>query len=167
MTRIALIGVAWMSLCASASAQDIEDLAWLEGVWRDPENGRFEEIWSAPAGGVTTAMFRMTNGDQLVVLEYVLVSQESDGIFYRFNHFNAGYSTWEGDGPPIELRLVESGPGRAIFQRTEASHANGPEFISYVRDAPDRMRIIVGGPVSEPDNPDTFVLAVARTSGSN
>lgn len=94
---------------ATAGAEDaphtLDEIAFLEGTWRGGEGFVFEEIWSAPGGGVMTGMARGYEGETLRVLEYIVVAETSEGLEMRFKHFNADYSTWEDDGP-VTLRLT-------------------------------------------------------------
>ncbi|GJL93682.1 MAG: hypothetical protein DHS20C05_00870 [Hyphococcus sp.] len=91
---------------AAISPATLEAMAFLEGHWRGGDDFVFEETWSAPEGGVITAMARGVSGGSLRVLEYVVVAQEEDGLVMRFKHFNADYSTWEDDGKFVSLPLT-------------------------------------------------------------
>lgn len=86
----------------------VDDLTFLEGRWRGgDENFTFEEIWSAPEGGVMTAMARGVAGGELRVLEYIVVSEEAASLVMRFKHFNADYSVWDGEDEPLTLTLSD------------------------------------------------------------
>lgn len=100
-------------------APSIGDLAFIEGHWRGgTDTIVFEETWSAPQGGVVTAMARGVSAGEdpgkLRVLEYVVVSEEADGVVMRFKHFNADYSSWEAGGP-VTLTLASAQPGDLMF----------------------------------------------------
>jgi hypothetical protein len=60
----------------------------------------------------------------------------------RFAHFRPDYSTWEGDGPPLELRLARVTPTSAVF---EATSTNSPARIEYVLEGPDTLAVTVQG----------------------
>lgn len=97
----------------------LADLAFLEGSWRGGTDAIvFEETWSAPEGGVMTAMARGVSAGadpgKLRVLEYVVAAEEADGVVMRFKHFNADYSTWEAGGP-VTLALTSAQPGDLTF----------------------------------------------------
>lgn len=105
-----------------ALAQDapsLADLAFLEGHWRGgTDTIVFEETWSAPEGGVMTAMARGVSAGEapgkLRVLEYVVVAEEAAGVVMRFKHFNADYSSWEAGGP-VTLTLTSAKPDDLTF----------------------------------------------------
>ena len=79
----------------AADRASLADLAFLEGAWRGGEGFVFEETWSGASGGVMTAMARGFSGDDLHVLEYIVVSDEEAGVVMRFKHYNADFTTWE------------------------------------------------------------------------
>lgn len=101
------------------STPSLADLAFLEGHWRGATDTIvFEETWSAPQGGVMTAMARGVSAGadpgRLRVLEYVIVAEEAAGVVMRFKHFNADYSTWEAAGP-VTLTLTSAKPDDLTF----------------------------------------------------
>lgn len=109
--------LAWTA--GPAGAQTLADFAFVEGAWRGGNDAlAFEEVWSAPAAGVMTGMARGWSGQSLRVLEYIVVEETEAGVFMRFKHFNADYSTWETDGP-IVLRLVESKERDVLFRNDD------------------------------------------------
>lgn len=134
----------WLAAAGQAASPSVAELAWLAGHWR-AENGEnlVEEAWSDPRAGVMTGSFRLLESGEVRVLEYLVVSQEADGVFYRFKHFRPDYSTWEGDGPPLDLRLVESAPGRAVFRNTREAEGE-PSYISYLLGDDGRLAVLVG-----------------------
>ena len=93
---------------------EFEKIAFFEGHWRGGEDFTFEEIWSAPEGGVMTAMARGVSEGSLRVLEYVVVSAEAEGLVMRFKHYNADFTTWEDDGP-VTLVLTEAKENDVTF----------------------------------------------------
>lgn len=108
----------------AAFAEDLDDLAFLEGRWRGGDNGFvFEEIWSGPGGGVMTGMARGVNNGSLAVLEYIVIEETSAGPVMRFKHFNPDYSNWPGEeGEAITLPLKDlakkDGEARAALFET-------------------------------------------------
>ena len=117
---IAVFLAALLSFAAARAetAASLDDLSFLSGHWRGGAGEMtFEEIWSAPGGGVMTGMARGHTGQRLNVLEYIVVSEEDGRLLMRFKHFNADYSTWETDGP-LELVLTRIATDDAIFEAT-------------------------------------------------
>ena len=120
----------------------LQDLAWLEGHWRGGGGDFvFEEIWSAPEGGVMTAMARGVSGGALRVLEYVVIAEEDGALVMRFKHFNADYSTWEGDDAPVTLTLQALEGTDAIFVAEPPSHT--VTSIRYWTPGEDRLQVDV------------------------
>lgn len=120
--RLSSIFAALLAVLVSpAAAEDprLSDFAFMEGTWRGDNDGlHFEEIWSSPAAGVMAGMARGHRDGRIAVLEYILVTEEAEGVFMRFKHFNTDYSTWETDGA-IELRFVAAKDGDALFRNDD------------------------------------------------
>ena len=118
--------------CAAVAAHDLDDLAFLVGHWRgEALGGVVEEIWLPAEGDVMHAVFRAASDGAMGFSEFMQITREDGGVIMRFAHFRPDYTTWEGDGPPMTLRLVEAGTTRAVFEG--------------VNDAsPDRIVSVVG-----------------------
>jgi len=101
----------------------LEDLGYLEGHWRGGDDFVFEEIWSAPEGGVMTAMARGVSDDTVRVLEYIVVAEENGALVMRFKHFNADYSSWEDGEAPLTLTLTAFSAGDATFTADPPTHS--------------------------------------------
>lgn len=119
MQKFALI-IAFTLLLAAASParageNPLDDLAFMTGAWRGGEEFIFEETWKAPAARIMTGMARGRQAGALRVLEYIVVSEEADGVIMRFNHFNADYSTWEKDGAVVMLALTSARENDVTF----------------------------------------------------
>ncbi|HPF34612.1 MAG TPA: DUF6265 family protein [Candidatus Krumholzibacteria bacterium] len=94
----------------------IAELAWLEGAWTaNALGGVVDEAWLPAAGGSMHGVCRVTAGDSLIFSEFLQVTEEDGELILRFEHFRPDYTTWEGDGPPMQLRVTESAPGRVVF----------------------------------------------------
>ena len=95
-----------------------------------PFGGTIEEIWLPAEGDVMHAVFRAVAGGTMSFSEFIQVTVEDGGVVMRFAHFRRDYSTWEGDGPPMELRLASAEEGHAVF---EATNEVTPDRIEYRR----------------------------------
>ena len=123
---------------AAAKSASLSKIAFLAGHWRGEEGLVFEEIWSAPEGGVMTAMARGVAEGQLRVLEYIIVTEEDDTLVMRFKHFNADYSTWEEDGAMIELWLTDHGENDVTFSADPPSET--VKSVRYWKPAEDQLQ---------------------------
>lgn len=120
-------------------ADRLVDLAWLQGHWvSSGEEGKAEEIWFSPEGGVMTGMFRSVGADGFQVAELLLITAEEDGIILRFKHFRADYSNWEGDGPPITLILSHVSTDEILFTDPEAQEGDVAS-LHYERQGDDGL----------------------------
>lgn len=148
-------------LAAPAQAAKLKDLSWLTGHWAAAGEGHVEEIWNEPMAGSMTGMFRLVNGGKLRVLEYVVISEEEDGIFYRFKHFRTDYSTWEGDAAPFTLKLKELKKGRAVFKNIKEVE-NQPTYISYILNEKGELTILAGSSPDKAENSETLKFVLTR-----
>ena len=140
----ATLGVALCALlvASTAHAASLEDLAFLVGHWKgDALGGTVEEVWLPAAGNTQHAVFRATSDGAMSFSEFIQVTEEDGEVIMRFEHFRPDYSTWEGDGPPMTLRLVEVGPSHAFF---EGMNDDTPSRIEYVL-VDDRLSASVTG----------------------
>ena len=116
---------------AESSRFNIGDLAWLTGSWAGPGlGGEVEEQWGEPADGTMLGMFRLRGDGKTRVIEYLMITQEEDGVVFRFKHFGTDYQTWEKD-QPLVLRWVRGSEREAVFESTVQDR---PKRMIYRRD---------------------------------
>lgn len=140
----ALLGLVLWSLGKAEAQPTLDDAAWLAGHWRttDGAQGFSEELWLPPAGGVMTGLFRYVGPDGFRVAELLLLTEQAGGPILRFKHFNGDYSTWEGEGPPVTLKLTEAGAERLVFADPDAE-TGGVERIIYARQPDKLLRVSI------------------------
>jgi len=95
----------------------LEDFSWLAGHWCGRlKSGPVAEIsYSQPAGGLMMAMFRLMDGEKLLVLEYMTLRETPEGLEMRVRHFDPKLTPWEKD-EAIILRLVDHDGLRSVFE---------------------------------------------------
>lgn len=156
---IALAALAGLALTGSAAAQnpaqeddsrapapDVElgDFAWLTGTWRGPgPNGATAEIhFMRPRAGGLPSLFRLWQGDRIVVLEAISLVEEKDGLFMYVRHFSPELVPMEEEGA-LRLRLVERrgdafrfentvggrNPRTSVLTRTESGFTSSSELV--------------------------------------
>lgn len=126
------------SIASAETPPAFKDVAFLEGEWRGGEGFVFEEVWTAPAGGVMTGMARGVDNGDLRVLEYIIIAATEDGLVMRFKHFNADYSTWEQDNDPVVLKLTDAEPNDVTFAADPPS--NTVRAIRYWKPTDDTLQ---------------------------
>lgn len=115
---LVLLAAALAPTAASEGSQaTLEDFSWLAGHWCGKlKSGPVAEIsYSQPAGGLMMAMFRLMDGEKLLVLEYVTLRETPGGLEMRVRHFDPKLTPWEKD-EAITLRLVEHDGLRSVFE---------------------------------------------------
>lgn len=137
------VGLALSGVAAPAAASGLDDVAFLEGHWSgDAFGGTIEEIWLPAHGDVLHGVFRAVAKGKTNFSEYIQINVEGDDVIMRFAHFRPDYTTWEGDGPVMELRLTEAREG---FVRFEGIHAQSPSEITYTARGDDGLDVTVTG----------------------
>lgn len=145
---------------ASAFAGDFDNLDFMTGHWRgEVSGGVVEEWWSPAAGGAKIAAFRWARDEATDVIELVIVSEEAEGVFLRFKHFNADYSTWEADEPNV-YPLVSAKDGRTEFRRLTPNE-DVPDALIYERKGEGLVFRGADNPEVE-SHPDDLALAFER-----
>jgi len=121
------------SFAPNASAEDLEDLAWLAGGWRTAsENGSVEEHWIPPTGGMMLAVGRFIVDGKAVAFEFLRIEQRGEAIVY----------TAQPNGKPgTEFHLTELSGESAVFENPEHDH---PKILRYRRSG-DSLHIEVEG----------------------
>ncbi|MEN8006274.1 MAG: DUF6265 family protein [Candidatus Krumholzibacteriota bacterium] len=130
--------------CSSgiATADELESIAWLEGHWvGEAFGGTMEEVWIPAAGNAMHGVFRLTVQGRLEFSEFLQVTAEDGQIVMRFEHFRPDYSTWEGDGPPMELKVTEAAGNRVVF---EALKETSNSRITYTMDGAELLVTVSG-----------------------
>lgn len=153
MMRIALNGLAVAALggLQPAAAGELESLAWLSGHWVS-EDGTAEEVWLAPRDGSMAGSFRWVFPDGDQVLEYLVIEETPEAVWFRFKHFGTDYEPWEKDAPNT-YRLEGTADGSATFVRT-STNDRAPLRIVYSRQG-DRLTFRGEGDAGE----DPLVLS--------
>jgi len=98
-------------------AATLEDFAWLAGHWRGKlKSGPVAEIsYSEPAGGLMMGMFRLMDGERILVLEYLTLRETPEGLEMRVRHFDPALTPMEKE-EAITLRLAEHDGRRWVFE---------------------------------------------------
>lgn len=113
---------------------DLADLAWMAGEWTG-QQGRvaMTESWMAPAGGVMLGLHRDVAGPDRSFFEFLRIAPDESGT--------PVYHASPGGRPATAFRLLECGPGRAVFENPEHDY---PQRIVYERDGETLVARIEG-----------------------
>lgn len=163
---VALVSGAVLALAQTASGKGkpgASDLAWLAGSWRGTMSGsEAQEVWSKPEQGSLMGMFRLRGKERTSVYEFLLIEEEADGLYLRFQHIGPGYKVWEKDGP-LEFRLTSSDGRLFVFESPDPKQA--PTRITYGRLADDKLTVTVET-VREGAVKDSFDVAYERAEAA-
>jgi hypothetical protein len=100
---------------ASDRPPALADFAWLEGRWRGEWGSRVaEQTWLGPKAGEMTGIFRLVEGDKILVLELFTLVEKPEAIAFYFRHFTAELLPWEkADATLLKLESVD--PQKSVF----------------------------------------------------
>jgi hypothetical protein len=136
---------------------DLSELSWLTGSWRGSHGTRsWEEHWSENAAGGIVGMFRMTDDEELITYELVLIELVGDQVVFHLRHFGREMKAWEDE--PLTFELIESSDVLLLFKANREQ--DGPSYIRYKRIGDDNLDVWVGGTPDESDH--GFSLPVER-----
>lgn len=139
----AWLTVVLLAIAAPATAASLDDLAFLEGTWTaEAFGGTIEEVWLPARGDAMHGVFRTESDGAMGFSEFLQVTVEGDDVILRFAHFRPDYTTWEGDGPVMELRVAEAREG---YVRFEAINDVTPSVIAYTARGADHLDVEVTG----------------------
>ena len=120
---------------AAGGPHVIEDVAWLAGCWTNSAGERrIDEQWMAPGGGTMFGMSRTVSKGRTVASESLELRQEGTDVFYIARPSGQAET---------RFRLVESGPGRAVFENRAHDF---PQVIRYIRNADGSLLAQIEGP---------------------
>ena len=103
----------------------------------------------------------LAQGDELIAIELVIISDKDEGIFLRFKHFGADYEAWEKDEPNTYLlQSVES--GMATFANI-APREGIPNAMVY-RKSGDSLEFRGTDDLDSPPDDSDLILLFHRVS---
>jgi hypothetical protein len=145
---------------ASADKATMADVAWLAGSWKSASTDNnlpaSEEIWSAPAANAMMGMFRMYQGDRIIIYEFLMLEQTPDGLFMRLRHFQSGMEGLE--DKPIRLKLSSFSADKLVFDNPDG---NQPKQIVYALQDGEQLAVTVTS--VRDSSPETFTLNFQRS----
>ncbi len=72
------------------AADDINDLAWLSGLWvQQGDNTVTEVMWSPPRGSTMVGTYRKLKDGEVQYYEILTMRSDEDGIEYRFDLYDS------------------------------------------------------------------------------
>lgn len=152
-----IVALICISQAAAQNSFKIEDAALLTGTWTGKAFGAsVEEIWSQPKGKTITGMFRIYNENKTSMLEYLIITETTEGVMMRFKHYNSSYVAKEDN--PLEFDLVEATDARLVF---DSGVQNNPRKIIYDFSGKNDVTVTVEG--EKEGKPDSFSIEMTRT----
>ncbi|MBD3648285.1 MAG: hypothetical protein HUJ31_12730 [Pseudomonadales bacterium] len=131
MRRIVARALTCWLISLPAQAGDLDALSFMTGHWVAAGDDNYEEVWLAPAAGTLPGSFRWVFPNGRQVLEYLVIEETDEGVFFRFKHFNPNYEAWEKE--PNTYRLTAVDESSATFERV-SDNMDVPKTLSYTRE---------------------------------
>lgn len=112
----------------------LADLAWLEGTWRGNLGDAVAEIhYMSPEAGVLPSIFRLREGEEVLIIELLTLIEDEDGLVMHIRHFTEDLTPLE-EEHPLTIRMVEGTPDRLLFENVRDEN---PRVSEMVRTGPD------------------------------
>jgi len=137
-----LLGLLWLAAPhAPAAAQEVRlsDFASLEGTWVGPgPDGTTAEIhYLAPEAGVLPAVFRLWEGDRVIVLEAVSLVEKDEALTMYVRHFTPELVPLE-EERALELRVTGREGDTVFFENVREENPRRSEMRWL---GPDRVLV--------------------------
>ena len=141
---------------ARAADYSLDDLAFMVGHWKGDEAiGGPEEGWLPPANSVMVGVFRWPSVQGRYVIELLTITQEEDGVIFRFKHFDPDVTPWEKDRANT-YKLTEVAGGCATFTGLDNSD-RVPATMQYCRTDTETL-VFRGAGKDQPIDETDFVV---------
>ena len=123
-------------------AGSLADIAFIEGHWKNRDNGKIvEAVWSAPEGDNIVGFIRMMNDGKATLYELFAFEQTEQGPVALVKHFKPGLIGLEEKDQADRYNFLEAGKDRAVFEKQGESLR-----VLYEKRAGDKFAIALGKP---------------------
>jgi Domain of unknown function (DUF6265) len=127
MRALLLLLILWPD-SSPATAQDVADLAWMAGCWRQEGAARsIEEVWLAPAGDTLFGVNRTVANGRTVAHEFMQIRRQDGAIVFIAQPSAQAQATFTatrlGAGEAIFENPAHDFPQRIIYRSTETGLA--------------------------------------------
>lgn len=147
-------------IAGHAFGNDIEELSWLTGTWVGQLGDiELEETWNQPKAGSVQAVARMRSGEQMLMVEMIVIDEHEDSFRLRLQQWDPGMEPRAAGRQ--SMKLTELGEKKASFEAED----EGPlKSVSYHRKSETEFEITV---VSDKDETHKIELTSASEADSN
>ena len=160
LIRLCLAGSMALVMMSQAIAKEIEDLSWLTGTWVGQIGDmELEETWNQPKAGSIQAVSRLRNGDEMLMVEMIVIDEHEDSFRLRLQQWDPGMEPRETGRQTMELTELKDKQAR--FEATD----EGPlKTLTYHRKSETEFEITV---VSAEDETHNIEMAIDPGSKSD
>jgi hypothetical protein len=135
-----------LAVCFSSTGQvatgSISDVSFIEGRWQaTPVDRAVDAFWSAPGGGTIAGYVRVIKEGKVALYELFAFEETPAGLVVLVKHFKPGLIGVEEKDKADHYKFVESGPGRALFEKTSE-----PVRVLYEKRGENQFAIVIGKP---------------------
>ncbi len=148
LVRLCLAGSLALVMMSQAFAKEIEDLSWLTGTWvGEIGDMELEETWNQPKAGSIQAVSRLRNGDQMLMVEMIVIDEHEDSFRLRLQQWDPGMEPRATGRQTMELTELKE--KQASF---EASDEGPLKTLTYHRKSETEFAITVVNSQDETHN---------------
>ena len=124
------------------SKGSISDVSFLEGRWQaTPADRTVDASWSATGGNTIVGYVRVLKEGKIALYELFAFEETPDGLVVLVKHFKPGLVGVEEKDKADHYRFLESGQGRALFEKTSE-----PVRVLYEKRGDHQFAIVIGKP---------------------
>jgi len=105
-----------------------------------------------------TGVFKLSTEDKTQVIEFLIIEQTENGIFYRFKHYGTDMIPWETE--PLEFKLIEYDDFTASFESTKQVEGK-PKMLIYNHTDKGDLKVRVIGWDHTDDKPHFFDVVMS------
>jgi hypothetical protein len=118
----------------------ISDVGFIEGRWQATPAGRtIDAFWSAPGGNTIVGYVRVLKDGEVALYELFAFEATREGLVVLVKHFKPGLIGVEEKDKSDQYKFVESGQGRALFEKTSE-----PVRVLYEKRGENQFAIVIG-----------------------
>ena len=139
---------------APTQSPTLAQFGWLKGQWRGEWGSRIaEQTWLEPNAGETAGLFRLIEGQKILVLEIFSLVEKPQGVQLYLRHLTPDLLPWEkSDATVLKLESVDATkatflnpvdgePKRTIFMRLDADTYTSRSEIEPAEGEPQVIEI--------------------------
>ena len=120
----------------------LEDVKWLQGIWKGQDEATFsEENWSSAGGNTMHFSFKMWNETKVIFYEIGHIVQKDHSLLLQIKHFDKDLKGWEKQVEAQDFKLIKIDKNRIYFDSITYEKISNTEINVYVYDEENKKEL--------------------------